>query len=88
MISSGTSAIVTNSSAAVEILPATPSTLFSHIAISNEGAAGFFSVDAGTTWARLVAGTTVLDDVTLVNVSIQIKRAGSTDMSGVYAFAW
>ena len=88
-VSSGTTAKVTTSEAAVELIAATEAAVFRHAAIHNTGAAdGFFSLDGGTIWHYLPASTSLtLDGVAIANAAIQAKR-NTSDLSGLYASAW
>jgi hypothetical protein len=91
-VSSGTTAIVTETDAAVTAVAASATNTYHHVRIINESsAAGFYSLDGGTTWNRLPAGPVSIkdDDLKIVNKAIQIKRVpGGTDLSGVYVSAW
>ena len=91
-VSSGTSAVATSGDAAVNVVTVVQVT---HLVIVNEGTAkGFFSIDGGTTWFYLPAGSasapsSVSVNTYLANVTIQVKRVASgTDLSGVYAFGY
>jgi hypothetical protein len=88
MLSSGTSAITTNSTASVQLLSVPSQTLFKLLAIINEGTtAGFFSIDNGTTWARLPAGAEFgLRDI-VVTGNVLVKR-DSSDLSGIFGWAY
>jgi hypothetical protein len=58
-----------------------------NIMISNEGVAGFFSMDSGNTWGRMPGNdVTILREVYLVG-DVQIKRETS-DLSGVFISIW
>ena len=89
--SSGTTPLATSGDAAVEVLAANANAVYHHVRIINEGtAAGFYSIDGGTTWNRLPAQSVVEDNgVKVVNQAVEIKRvAGGSDLSSVYASAW
>lgn len=85
MNSSGTSAVTTSGDAVVTLITVTQ--MYNRLVIDNEGAAaGFFSVDGGTTWGRITASTkTVWTGRS--NKNVLIKRVPSgTDMSAVYGW--
>jgi hypothetical protein len=93
MISSGETAIETTDADPVTLLAITAGDTVRNVSIVNEGAAGFFSDDGGTTWARLPAGPVAvnLDYPAGYGGGILIKRESGSpgdDLSGVYAFAW
>ena len=86
MYSSGTSAIVTSGAGSVTLLPLTAGQAFNRLVINNTGAAaGFFSVDNGSTWGYIPASDKV-EFLGRSNSSVLMKRAAA-DMSGVYAYA-
>lgn len=98
LVSSGQTAKATSNNEAVALIAALalPAAYrLQHLAITNEGAgAGFFSIDGGTTWARLPAGpaaAVVLDDLCLTRRAgaILVKRVeDGANVTGVYAYAW
>ena len=86
---SGETAKATSSNTAVEVLAAT-ATAVTQIVIANEGGvAGFFSIDAGTTWGRLPASHVTVLTVDLAQLpAVQIKRVeDGSNVTGVYAYA-
>ena len=88
---SGTAPLATDSDAALTVLAANAGAVYHHVRMVNEGAAaGFYSIDGGTTWNRLPAQSVVEDNgVKLTNQAVQVKRvAGGSNLSGVYASAW
>lgn len=93
MYSSGTTAIATSGTGNVTLVTVPAGGSFNRLLIINEGAnAGFFSVDGGSTWGRIPAAAAATSPVQIEwfgrsNQSVLMKRAGSTDMGGVYAFA-
>jgi hypothetical protein len=93
MISSGTTAKATSGTSAVDLFSHTAGTpkangRYRHFMIVNEGStAGFFTIDS-TNWNRLPAGSTIAMDGLQFSSSVpQIKR-DTSDLSGVYAWAW
>lgn len=92
MISNGINAIVTAGDAAVYVFttPSPPTGLsYSQLAIINEGSvAGFFSIDGGTTWARLPATSSVVIPISTNAPSLKVKRiASGTDLAGIWGWA-
>lgn len=88
MLTSGTTALATSSAAAVTVIDLganIPYTANGLLLIS--AVAGFFSVDGGTTWARMPAATLVLQRVYVMG-DILVKRDGVTDMTGVFGALW
>lgn len=87
--SSGATAIATTDGNAKDVIAADATNTFYHLRIVNEGSySGFYSMDEAT-WSRLPAGTVLMNEgVKIVNKKIQIKRAGSDNMTGVYAEMW
>jgi hypothetical protein len=89
--SSGTSPIATTTNSAVQALAADAVNTYYHIRIVNEGAAaGFYSIDGGTTWSRLPASSVIKNDgVKIADAAIQVKRiADGTNLSAVYVECW
>jgi hypothetical protein len=90
MKTSGATAKATTADTAVELISATTTGRpFTWLSIINEGSvAGFFSIDGGTTWARLPAGPSAVSiPVGVKSLAVQIKRvAGGTNLSGVWGF--
>jgi hypothetical protein len=87
----GTTAVATTSDTAVEALAANATDTYLHVRIANGGtAAGFYSIDGGTTWTYLPAGASVHDwGVRIVNKAIQVKRIPSgSDLASIYVSAW
>lgn len=88
MYSSGTTALATSGAAAVTP-SGFPGSSYNVLTIINEGTApGFFSVDGGNNWGRIPAGNANGPGTAIwrgrSNKAPQIKRDGSSDMSGVY----
>lgn len=92
LVTSGETPKSSSSDTAVPLIAALQDGVFmEHVVIDNEGAvAGFFSIDGGTTWARLPASTVVvLDGVWIASTAIQVKRvSGGSDITDVYGWAW
>ena len=100
MYTSGTTAVTTSSDTAVSVtltgVDSAPgiSGGIKHVRIVNEGAAaGFFSTDGGTNWARLpaqfVAEHEFANPFPPANLNLKVKRiASGTNLSGVYVTAW
>lgn len=87
--SSGETAVTTNSNTAVTLVTLAKDELTTSVTIINEGSvAGFFSLDGGTTWARLPADCS-LTIPHETNQSILVKRvADGTDLADVYGMVW
>jgi hypothetical protein len=92
MISSGTTAVTTSADAAVDALSGlVPGRQYKRIELCNDGSvAGFYSLDGGTTWARLPADCRVLlDDVVAGADALKVKRiAGGSNLADVYCSAY
>ena len=89
--SSGTTPLATDGDTVLTVLAADANAVYHHVRIVNEGAAaGFYSIDGGTTWNRLPVQSVVEDHgVKIVNQAVQVKRvSGSSNLNGVYASAW
>ncbi len=93
MISSGLTAIVTTGPAALPLFAMTAGDSYNRLTVINEGAvAGFVSIDGGSTWARVPAGASAASPSKITirersNSAPLLKRDGSSDMGGVFAFA-
>jgi photosystem II stability/assembly factor-like uncharacterized protein len=91
LVSSGETAIATTSDTAVTALAADTSQAYlTEVFIINEGTTpGFFSIDGGTTWARLPAGpSSVRIALRQIYQGVKVKRvAGGSNLSGVYVWA-
>jgi photosystem II stability/assembly factor-like uncharacterized protein len=92
MLSSGTTAIATSGSGNVTAISATTiagRVSFRNVRVVNEGStAGFYSLDGGTTWARLSASSIdVKRELTNAITSVLVKRDVS-DLSAVYCEVW
>ena len=87
--SSGETAVSTNSNTPVTLIALAADELTTAITIINEGAvAGFFSLDGGTTWARLPAESTVTIPHE-TSKSIMVKRTtDGSDLADVYGMVW
>jgi hypothetical protein len=93
MISSGETPIETSTADAETLLTVPAGVTVRNVSIVNEGdGAGFFSDDGGETWGRLPVGpvSISLPYPQGFGGTITIKRedASSSDLTGVYAFAW
>lgn len=90
MLSSGTTAKATVSDTAVVLITADDSTSgrCNRATIVNEGSvAGFWSPDAGTTWARLPANT-AFQVKWFGRSNLTAKRVASgSDLAGIWAWA-
>jgi len=89
MVSSGTTAKATDGNDAVTLLPISSNGQEWDLTILNEGSvAGYFSVDAGTTWLRLPAGPASITGRYTITGDVQIKRIeDGTDLAGVWGWA-
>ena len=92
MITSGETAIATSGDTAVDVFtsPTAGSTGYTQVVVINEGAvAGFFSIDGGTTWARLPASSSIICKPANASVpSLKVKRVASgTNLAGIWGWA-
>lgn len=87
MLSSGITAVFTSTAANTDLILNPNGYGCNYLTIINEGGvAGFFSVDGGATWGRVMAtGATVVRE--RFNGKVIIKRDGNNNMTGIYAFA-
>lgn len=90
ILPTGLTVYATTSAAAVPILTVPANATYRHLTIINGGPAGFFSLDGGATPpVPLPSGASSLDDLTLApGTIVSIIRSGSTDMTGIQAYAW
>lgn len=97
MRSSGTTAISTSSDAAVDVLTADSRYHDREVTVTNTGtAAGFVSINGGTTWFYLppgITGAPVRRTFDLrhrpFSAHVQVKRiASGSNLSGIYADAY
>lgn len=89
VFSTGVTSYATNGVGAVPVFTIPASLRFTHLTVINGGAAGFFSLDGGTTLVPLPAGNSTLDGLALIpGTVLSLVRAGSTDMSAVQAYCW
>jgi hypothetical protein len=91
MYSSGTTAKATSGAGAVSLITLPTGASINRLVIVNTGTTdGFFSLDGGTTWGYIPAGTGTIPGavewIGKASTSPQFKR-NSADMSGVFAFA-
>lgn len=89
MISSGVTATATSGDTAVTLFDCAGTAVFRVTVVNEGGVAGFFSIDGGTTWARLPATSSVTVPIPEKPRSIicKVKRiAGGSNLSGVYGF--
>lgn len=91
-LTSGETAVSTSSDTAVQLIAATRNMLANLTVINEGGAAGFISIDGGTTFPyRLPAGPSsrsIQFSNAIRNLGIYVKRvSGGADLSGIYGDA-
>ena len=90
LLSSGETALATTSDTAVTAIAAdTTQNYLNELVIINEGTTpGFFSIDGGTTWARIPAGPSSVRIATRqIYSGVKIKRvAGGSNLSGIWVW--
>lgn len=78
MYSSGTSATATTSASAATLITIPPGAAYNVLKITNEGGpAGFFSIDGGSTWARVPGSGSTAGSVNQVNSIPFVDSSGS-----------